>query len=96
MKPIKNGAAEVAVIAGTTKDALTADHDSESLSEWRHHALRFAINGAVMAVAGAMAIRSLSKLRAASHNHHEWKVLDLKLDASLKNSGNTSEAITEP
>ena len=91
MNPAIATARDIVNIVESTKDAMSAKQSSEHVSDVRRHAASLAVTSVVAAACGFLAVRSISHLKGASRKHHEWKVMDTKLDISLERAANTSE-----
>jgi hypothetical protein len=83
---------DVAILAGITSDLIRSKRSSIHAAECRRHAARVAAATGVAVAFGLVAVRSSAKLRHAAREHHEWKLKDARLEATLEDSGNSSEA----
>lgn len=85
-------ATDVAILASIASDLVASKRTSAHLAECRRHAAKAAAATAVAAAFGIVAIRSTAYLRKAARKHHAWKLKDARLDVSLEEAANTSEA----
>ena len=75
-----------------TKDALSVKDSNEHVVGWRRNAALIAVGSFVAAACGFVAVRTVALRKGAVKRDSDWKAKDAKLDRSLKQAANTSDA----